>query len=112
MPKNRSSWLYLPFDMWRASLEAQQVIGLRLALLAGGMAGAAEVKRMVTEKMSAAFEVQHMAAAAALTGKAAEIPSQAIAFYRKKMRANRKRLNAVKSPDVRRGRRAKRSRPT
>ncbi len=113
MPKKQPSWLYLPFDMWRASLEAQQVIGLRLSMLAGGgVAASAEMNRMVAEKMSVALEAQHMATTAALTGHAAEIPSRTVALYRRKMRANRRRLNAVKSPAASRARRAKERRPT
>jgi len=106
------SWLRLSFDMWRAGLEAQQVIGLRLAMLAGGgVAASAEINRMVAEKMSAALETQHMAATAALTGNAAAIPSRAVALYRGKMRANRRRLSAAKSPSAPRPRRARKSRP-
>jgi hypothetical protein len=106
------SWLQLPFEMWQASLEAQQVIGLRLAMLAtGGVAASAEMNRMVAEKMSAALEAQHMATTAALTGNAAEIPSRTVALYRRKIRANRKRLNAVNSPSPVRIRRAKKRRP-
>lgn len=109
--KKPFSWLYLPFDMWRAGLEAQQVISLRLAMLTGGgMAASAETNRMIAEKMSAALQVQHMATAAALTGDAAEIPSRTVALYRRKMRANRRRL--VKSSAPPRPRRARKSRPT
>lgn len=109
--KKQFSWLYLPFDMWRAGLEAQQVISLRLAMLAGGgMAASAETNRMIAEKMSAALEAQHMATTAALTGNAAEIPSRTVALYRRKMGANRRRL--VKSSVPPRPRRAKKSRPT
>jgi hypothetical protein len=107
------SWLRLSFDFWRAGLEAQQVIGLRLATLAGGgIAASAEMNRMVAEKMSAALEAQHMAATAALTGNAAQIPSRTVALYRRKMRANRKRLNSAKSPSPASPRRPKKARPT
>jgi hypothetical protein len=109
--KKQFSWLYLPFDMWRAGLEAQQVISLRLAMLAGGgMAASAETNRMIAEKMSAALEAQHMATTAVPTGNPTEIPSRTVAFYRRKMRANRRRL--VKSSAPPRPRRAKKSRPT
>jgi hypothetical protein len=88
-------------DLWQASLEAQQVIGLRLAMLMGGShAAPAELSRMVSEKMAAALEAQHAAANAALTGNAALIPSRTIALYRRRMRANRKRLGGVKSPSA------------
>jgi hypothetical protein len=47
---------------------------------------------MVSEKMAAAIEAQQAAATAFLTGNAAQIPARTIALYRRKMRANRKRL--------------------
>jgi hypothetical protein len=109
--KKQFSWLYLPFDMLRAGLEAQQVISLRLAMLAGGgMAASAETNRMIEEKMSAALETQHMATTAALTGNAVEIPSRTVALYRRKMRANRRRIVNSSAPS--RPRRAKKSQPT
>jgi hypothetical protein len=90
---NRTSWLQLSFDLWRAGLEAQQVIALRLAKLArGGASATAETNRMVSEKMAAAVEAQQAAATAFLTGKTARIPARSVALYRRKMRANRKRL--------------------
>jgi hypothetical protein len=91
--RTQRSWLRLSFDVWRASLEAQQVIGLRLAKLArGGAAATAEANRMVSEKISAAAEAQQAAATAMLTGNAAQIPARTVRLYRRKMRANRQRL--------------------
>jgi hypothetical protein len=91
--RKRPSWPGLSFDIWRAGLEAQQVIALRLAKLArGGAAATAETNRMVSEKMAAAVEAQRAAATALLTGRAAQIPTRTVALYRRKMRANRKRL--------------------
>jgi hypothetical protein len=71
MSRKQYSWLHLSFYVWEAGLEAQQVIGLRLAVLAGGSESAgAEAVRMVSEKMSAALEVQRAAAIAAMSGTA------------------------------------------
>jgi hypothetical protein len=93
-----SSWLRLSFDIWGAGLEAQQVIGLRLAKLAGGGAAAAlEVDRMVSEKMTAALQAQQAAMRAVLTGNPTQIPLRTLALYRRKMRANRSRLRTPKS---------------
>jgi hypothetical protein len=93
MAGKRPSWLRLSFDVWRAGLEAQQVIALRLAKLArGGAAANAEANRMVSEKMAAAVEAQQAVATAMLTGKVAQIRRRTVALYRRKMRANRKRL--------------------
>ena len=98
MSRKQPSWLRLSLNLWQAGLEAQQVIGLRLAMLMSGNAAApAELSRMVPEKIAAALEAQQAAANAVLTGNAALIPSRTIALYRRKMRANRKRLSVVKS---------------
>jgi hypothetical protein len=110
--RKQPSWLRLSFDFWRAGLEAQQVIGLRLAKLAGGGAAAtAEMNRMVSEKMSAALEAQQAAAAAVLTGKPGQIPSRTVALCRRKMRANYKRLSPATSPSPRHPRRRKKDSP-
>jgi hypothetical protein len=97
--RQRPSWLSLSFDAWQAGLEAQQVISLRLAKLAGGgRSAAAEANRMTSEKLHALCQTQNMAAIAALTGKSELIPSRTLALYRRKMRANRSRLTRVRSP--------------
>lgn len=113
MSNKSGSWLSLPFDLWRAGFEAQQVIALRLAKLAlGGPAATTEMNRMVSEKMSAAVEAQSAAAVAVLTGDAAQIPSRTVALYRRKMRANRYRLSAAGTGSPPRPRRSKKRTPT
>jgi hypothetical protein len=90
----RSTWPVM--RTWQATLEAQQVIGLRLARLAGGgLSAGAEATRMTSEKVAALGEVQTAAMMAVLTGKAAAVPSRTLALYRRKMRANRKRLTSA-----------------
>lgn len=112
MRRKQPSWLRLSFDFWRAGFEAQQVIALRLAKLAGGGAAAGdEMNRMVSEKMAAALEAQEAAATALLTGHPAQIPSRTLALYRRKMRANRSRLGAAKPPSAPGPRRPKRTPP-
>lgn len=111
--RKRASWLGLSFDLWQAGLEAQQVIALRLAkLAAGGAAATAEINRMTSEKIGAALEAQQLAATAALTGAVGRIPSRTVALYRRKMRANRNRLGAAKSPAPQTTRRRRKARPT
>ena len=98
MKRQRSSWPSLSFNAWQAGLEAQQVIGLRLAKLAGGGNSAVvEATRMTSEKLYALWEAQTVGAIAALTGKSGLIPSRTLALYRRKMRANRKRLSRAAS---------------
>jgi hypothetical protein len=97
MKRSKPSWFGLPLNVWQATLEAQQVIGLRLARLAGGGHSAwAEAARMTSEKIAALSEAQTAAVMAVLTGKAAAVPARTLALYRRKMRANRKRLTAAR----------------
>jgi hypothetical protein len=97
--KKQLSWLQPSLNMWRASLEAQQVIGLRLAKLASGGADVvAEMNLMVAEKVDAALEAQYVAAKSMLTGDVGQIPSRTLALYRRRMRANRRRLTTAKPP--------------
>jgi hypothetical protein len=98
MRRSRSSWLGLSLRTWQATLEAQQVIALRLARLAGGGHSAwAEATRMTSEKVAALGEAQTVATMALLTGKAGTVPSRTLALYRRQMRANRKRLTASRA---------------
>jgi hypothetical protein len=91
--------LAAPIAKRLASLEAQQVISLRLALLADGSEPAgAEAVCMVSEKMSAALEVQHAIAVAAFTSNAGLIPARIVAIYRRMIRANRYHLGGRKIP--------------
>ncbi len=81
------SWLRLGFDTVRLGVEAQTVVALRLAKLSlGGAAAQAEAQRMVTEKMEAAAE----AAMTLATGGTAE---RVVQDYRRKVRANARRLS-------------------
>lgn len=95
MRRSTPSWLGLSLRTWQAILEA--IIALRLARLAGGGHSAwTETTRMTSEKIAALGEVQTAAMVAVLTGKAAAVPSRTLALYRRKMRANRKRLTAAR----------------
>jgi hypothetical protein len=102
--RRRPSWLSLSFNAWQAGLEAEQVIGLRLAKLAsGGNSAVVETTRMTSEKLYVLWEAQIVAAIAALSGKSGLIPSRILALYRRKMRANRRRLSRAASRSKRRG---------
>jgi hypothetical protein len=83
--RQQSSWLSLSLNTWQASLEAQQVIGLRLAkLVSGGNQATNEASRMTFEKLYTFWEAQTGATIAALTGKSSLIPSRTFALYRRK----------------------------
>jgi hypothetical protein len=79
----KSVWL---FDSLMLAVEAQHVIGLRLAaIVQGGTAAALEARLMVTEKIIAAQQAAEMLAQGA--------PTEAvISFYRSQVQANVRRL--------------------
>jgi hypothetical protein len=89
-----TNWVRLNLDLMSLGVEASEVMTLRLLkLAAGGAAATAEAERMVSEKLQAAAEVQADAFAAALKGEHRRTPRRALAHYRKKVRANRRRLS-------------------
>lgn len=82
------------WDFAQLGFESWTVIGLRMSkLAAGGPLAMAEAQRMVTEKAVAAVEAQFnagMALAAGATHQA--VGRKAISGYRRRVRANRRRL--------------------
>lgn len=78
-------WLRLARDTTLLAMEAQTVIGLRLGQIALGRGSLAENQLMVSEKVLAWAE----AAATVATGGS---PHEVVKGYRKKVRANNKRL--------------------
>jgi hypothetical protein len=90
----RNQWIGLTWDAWALGIEASSVIGLRmLKLSAGGPIAAAESQRMVAEKLKAATELQSMAATGALGYTPASAARKTMSHYRKKVRANQRRLS-------------------
>jgi hypothetical protein len=88
-------WLNLAAQATLVGFEAQQVMALRMMrLAAGGARGQAEAQRMVTEKFAAAVEAQHAMAAGAVMGRSAHrTGKKALGVYKKRVRANRRRLS-------------------
>lgn len=89
----KNPWIRLGFNAWALGMEASAVIALRsLKVLSKSAAGKAESRRMINEKIQAAFALQ----SAALTGSLGLTPhgvaSKTLAHYRRKVRANRRRL--------------------
>ena len=78
-------WLKLASDATLLAMEAHTVIGLRLGQIAMGRGTLAENQLMVTEKMLALTE----AATTMATGGSVH---QVVKGYRKRVRANTKRL--------------------
>lgn len=81
------SWWQLGVDSAMLAMESQAVIGLRLAkLAAGGSAAQVEAQRMVSEKVMAAGEAALLIATGGST-------AGVVAGYRRKVRANHRRLS-------------------
>jgi hypothetical protein len=82
-----AAWMKLVLDTSMLTVESQQVIALRfLRLTLGGSAAPREANRMVAEKVVAIAET----AAKVATGNTA---SSVVKGYRKKVRANLRRLS-------------------
>ena len=88
-------WISFGLKAWQLGLEAQNVIALRMLRLASGdVRGQAELNRMVVEKITAAVEAQVAAGAAMMTGRKDHvIAGKALAVYKNRVRANRRRLS-------------------
>ena len=69
------------------------MIGLRtLKIASGGVAGEAEARRMVSEKIEAAAQLQTLMMTGGLGASPADAASKTLTHYRRKVRANRRRL--------------------
>jgi hypothetical protein len=85
-----SAWL----ESVRFAADMQRVVALRLGrIAAGGPLAVSETRRMITEKMFALAEAQMAVAASVMTGKAASAARKAHAPFRRRVRANRRRLS-------------------
>lgn len=88
-----AGWIGASMDAWTLGMEASTVIGLRVAKLAmGGTDAEGEARRMVSEKMQSAYELQM----AMMTGQLGASPvagaRKVIRHYRRKVKANKRRL--------------------
>ena len=90
---SKNPWLDLTFRTLQLGAEAQTVMALRMMkLAAGGAAATTESQLMVTEKIEAAAAAQAHLAVSLMTGAGAQGARRAVAHYRRKVRANRRRL--------------------
>jgi hypothetical protein len=95
MARRNSSWFGLSMSAMQLGLEAQGVIALRMMkMAAGGAAAEAEVQRMISEKTQAALDTQLQIGKSAMSGRLDLAPARAIALYRRRVRANQRRLRA------------------
>jgi len=84
-------------DAWILGLEASSVIALRtMKLAAGGLPAKSEMDLMVLEKAKAALELQFMLSTGLMGLSPWSAATKTMSHYRKKIRANKRRL--TKSP--------------
>jgi hypothetical protein len=89
-----NAWLALSFQTAQLGLDSQRVIALRLMRLSGGgAAGATEARMMVADKMAALTEAQFAAAGAVLTGDSHKLARKVLRVFKKRVRANKRRLS-------------------
>lgn len=92
----RNPWLNIGFAMWSLGYEASTVIALRtLKIAAGGPEASAESRRMIDEKLQAGAALQALAMTGALGVTAPAAASKTLSHYRRKVRANRRRLTKI-----------------
>jgi hypothetical protein len=89
----RNPWFRVGLYAWSLGLEASSVIALRtLKIAIGGPAADAEARRMVSEKIDAGLSLQALALTGGLGLTANSAATKTLAHYRRKVRANRRRL--------------------
>jgi hypothetical protein len=92
--RTTNPWFGIGLDAWSLGLEASAVMGLRaLKIAQGAAAGQAEAQRMVSEKLEAAMALQVQALTGGLGITPAGATARTIAHYRRKVKANRRRLS-------------------
>ena len=94
MARKRDLPIDMAFDLARLGFEAWWVMGLRTARLAtGGPAAMLEAQRMLAEKGAALLEAQAAAGMALAAGGSCNAAARkAIGPYRRRVKANRRRL--------------------
>jgi hypothetical protein len=93
MSRRPPSVFDLAANMMRLGIEAQGVIALRMMKFAAGGAGVeSEFSRMFAEKALAVVDAQIEASLSALTGQPHLVPARTVALYRRRVRANHRRL--------------------
>lgn len=90
-------WFRASFDLMALSLEAGSVIALRtVAMTAGGPEADRESQRMVREKLHALVDLQTMFFTGRLGTNAPSALNKTVTHYRRKVRANKRRLTKAR----------------
>jgi hypothetical protein len=89
----RNPWFRLGVNALSLGIDASSVIALRtLKIAAGDMAAEVEVCRMVSEKIETGLALQALALTGGLGLTAPSAATKILTHYRRKVRANRRRL--------------------
>ncbi len=92
--RRTNSWFRLWWDMGSLGVESSAVIALRLAKIStGGPAADRESTLMVDEKVAAASDLYFKAMTGALGFAGPTVLAKTLTHYRRKVRANRRRLS-------------------
>jgi hypothetical protein len=95
--RDLNAWFRAGAQAWALGVEASAVMALRgLRVAEGGAAAERELRRMVAEKLDAALELQQRAMTGRLGATPATAATRTIHHYRKRVRANRRRLSSSK----------------
>lgn len=87
-------WLRAGFDLFSLGLEASSVMMLRgVAMAAGGPEAEKESQRMVSEKLNALIDLQALFLTGRLGTSAPATLNKTVTHYRRKVRANKRRLS-------------------
>ena len=89
----RNPWFRFGMNAWSLGIDASSVIALRtLKIAAGGEAAEVEAYRMVSEKIETGLALQALALTGGLGLTAPSAATKMLTHYRRKVRANRRRL--------------------
>jgi hypothetical protein len=94
----KNPWFGIGINAWLLGIEACSVIGLRaLKIAGGGVAAEAEARLMINEKIEAGWTLQGKAFSGALGLTAHRATAKTLVHYRRKVRANQRRLTKQQS---------------
>lgn len=89
----RNPWFRFGVNAWSLGIHASSVIALRtLKIAAGGVSAEVEACRMVGEKIETGLALQALALTGRLGLTAPSAATKILTHYRRKVRANRRRL--------------------
>ena len=91
--RGRNDWLRIVASTCALGIDAAAVVALRTqAIASGGNAGEREARRMILEKVVAAQALHSMALTGGLGWSVPTAFGKTVMHYRRKVRANRRRL--------------------